>query len=67
METAQLQYNWADPDVYEAFMGALERTSGGPISRPCQCRSGRSRTRCSLWDRCVDESTGRGGRSCDRC
>ena len=21
METAQLRYNWADPDVYEAFMG----------------------------------------------
>src|SRR4029077_1660409 len=21
MDTAQLRYNWADPDVYEAFMG----------------------------------------------
>jgi 2-polyprenyl-3-methyl-5-hydroxy-6-metoxy-1,4-benzoquinol methylase len=21
VETAQLRYNWADPDVYEAFMG----------------------------------------------
>jgi 2-polyprenyl-3-methyl-5-hydroxy-6-metoxy-1,4-benzoquinol methylase len=21
METAQLRYNWTDPDVYEAFMG----------------------------------------------
>ena len=39
METAQLRYNWADPDVYEAFMGRWSEHLGGSIgpapSRTC--------------------------------
>src|SRR5215472_17144497 len=29
-------------------------------------RAGRQRAGCSLWDRCIDESAGRGGRTRDR-
>jgi hypothetical protein len=35
METAQLRYNWTDPDVYEAFMGRWSEhlaTNFSPLS-----------------------------------
>jgi SAM-dependent methyltransferase len=31
METAQLRYNWADPDVYETFMGRWSEHLAGPF------------------------------------
>ena len=31
METAQLRYNWADPDVYEAFMGRWSERLASPF------------------------------------
>ena len=46
METAQLRYNWADPDVYEAFMGRWSEHLGGSTgpapSRTCYRASSRN-------------------------